>query len=165
MQLRSEEMELHSGITFEHLISAKKSNIAKAVDVIIQSIKDGQTDSLDALILAVKGKTLFSELEKELRPFTNNDYLDKLGKGYAKHDTAIEQGATKTEYDYAVCQDPEWNSLDVLNTANKQLQKDRESFLKGIKKPLEIVDTDSGETYTIYPPNKLQSEGLKLTIR
>jgi len=165
MQLRSEEMELHSGIIFEHLIGAKKSNIANAINTIVTHVSDGNEDSLNALILAIKGKALFDGLEKALRPLANKDYLDKLEKNHSKHDALIEQSSTKTEYDYTVCQDPDWNALDALNDANKKLQKEREAFLKGLKSPMVVVDEDTGETYKIYPPNKLQSEGLKITIK
>jgi len=159
------ELREQSGVQFEHLLDAKKSNIQTAVSTIKQQIEDGNVDSLKGLILAAKGKLLFTELEKELRPLAENNYLDKLEKGYSANDVGIEQSATKTEYDYTVCNDPEWENLSALNEANGKLQKERETFLKSIKKPFEMVDTDTGETYTIYPPNKLQKQGLKLTIR
>lgn len=165
MQLRQEETELQSGISFEHLLDAKKSNIANAVEAITTHIKDGNSDSLDGLILALKGKALFTDLEKALRPLVSSDYLDKLDKGYKKHSASIEQGATKTEYDYTVCNDIVWNDLSDKVKAIDADKKDRESFLKSLKEPLEIVDTDTGETHTIYPANKLQTEGFKITIQ
>lgn len=165
MQLREQDTELQSGISFEHLLDAKKSNIASAIEVITAHVKDGNSDSLDALILALKGKALFTDLEKSLRPLVNKDYLDKLDKGYSKHDAGIEQGAVKTEYDYTVCKDPEWVSLlSKAEFADKE-KKAREAFLKALTKPLEVVDTETGETYTIYPPNKLQTEGFKITLK
>jgi hypothetical protein len=164
MQVR-QEADTQAGITFEHLTDAKKVNISNAVKAIEQEVANGNVDSLKALILAVKGKALFTDLEKAIRPLTENNYLDKLEKGYSAHDVSIEQSATKTEYDYSVCNDPEWNNLEALNEANAKLQKLRETFLKSLTKKMEVVDTDTGATYTIYPPNKLQKQGLKLTIK
>lgn len=164
LQVR-EDADLQAGVSFEHLLDAKKSNINTAVAAIKGEIANGNFDSLKGLILAAKGKALFTDLEKELRPLAENDYLNKLEKGYAAHDVNIEQAPTKTDYDYSVCNDPEWENLDGVVKANTELKKHREAFLKTLKKPMEIVDRDTGETYTIYPPNKLQKEGLKLTIR
>jgi len=164
LQVR-EEASLQSGVSFEHLLDAKKSNLSNAVLLIKGEVEAGNYDSLRGLILAIKGKTLFTELEKELRPLAENNYLNKLEKGYSAHDTSIEQAATKTDYDYSVCNDPEWNNLEALNEANGKLQKLRETFLKSLTKKMEVVDTDSGETYTIYPPNKLQKQGLKIQLK
>lgn len=164
MQVR-QESDLQSGVSFEHLLDAKKSNLSNAVKAIKEEIEDGNYDSLKGLILALKGKALFTDLESALRPLAENGYLNKLEKGYSIHDAGVEQAATSTKYDYSVCNDPQWESLVSLNKANGELQKEREAFLKAIKTPLEVVDTESGETYTIYPPNKLQKEGLKITLK
>ncbi len=164
MQLRSEETELQSGISFEHLIDAKKANLQNAINTITNEVSSGNYDSLKGLILAIKGKKLFEDLEKSLRPLANADYLDKLEKGYSIHDVKIEQAATKTDYDYSVCKDCIYNGLVAAAEKAKTELKEREDFLKGLKTKLTIVDEDSGEVSTIYPPNKLQSEGLKITL-
>lgn len=165
LQLRSDESELQQGISFEHLIDAKKSNIANAVTAITSEIEAGNYDSLKGLILAVKGKALFTDLEAALRPLANNSYLDKIEKGYSLHDVSVDQAATKTEYDYSVCNCNEWKLLSELAVNSKKALKEREDFLKALKKPLTTVDEETGEVTTINPPNKLQSEGLKLTIK
>ncbi len=164
MQLRSEETELQSGISFEHLIDAKKSNLANAVQTITDEVANGNYDSLKGLVLSLKGKALFTDLEKALRSLANKDYLDKLEKGYSIHDVKVEQAATKTEYDYTVCKDCIYDGLVTAAEKAKTELKEREDFLKGLKTKLTIVDEDSGEVSTIFPPNKLQSEGLKITL-
>lgn len=165
MQLRSEETELQQGISFEHLIDAKKVNLANAITAITNEVSAGNYDSLKGLILALKGKALFTDLEKSLRPLANNDYLDKLEKGYSIHDVKIEQSPTKTEYDYSVCKDEVYNQLVAELDKLKLTVKEREEFLKAIKVKLTVVDEDTGEVSTIYAPNKIQSEGLKVTIK
>lgn len=97
--MRQQEVAATSGISFEHLLDAKKSNLNNAIDLIKQNILEGNYDSLKGLILAAKGKLLFSDLEKELRPIAEKDYLDKLEKNYSAHDVNIDQTPTKTEHD------------------------------------------------------------------
>lgn len=160
-----EESSAMAGVSFEHLIDAKKSNIKNAVETIRNAVKNGDYDSLKGLILAVKGKIFFSDLEKELRPLAENDNLYKLEKNYSIHDTSIEQAATKTDYDFDNCNDNEYNELVEKIGVLTILKKQREEFLKSLIKAIEMVDTKTGETFTINPPIKLQKQGLKLTIK
>lgn len=163
MQLRESEAAL-SGISFEHLIDAKKSNLTHAVELITKSISDGEYDSLKGLILAVKGKTFFTDLEKSLRPLAEANYLYKLEKNYSIHDVKVDQAPTKTEYDYSVCGDPVYDRLATNMALSKADLTARQDLLKTLTKPMEMIDEETGESFRCMPPNKLQSEGLKLTI-
>jgi hypothetical protein len=49
--------------------------------------------------------------------------------------------------------------------ALKSTLKDRETFLKSIKAPMQMIDENSGEVYTIYPPKKTSSTTLKVTFK
>lgn len=163
MQLRESETAL-SGISFEHLIDTKKSNLTHAVEVITKAITGGEYDSLKGLILAVKGKTFFTDLEKALRPLAEKNYLDKLEKDYSLHNVKIDQAPTKTEYDYEVCGDPVYERLANNFALSKADLTARQDLLKALTKPMEMIDEETGESFRCMPPNKLQSDGLKLTI-
>jgi hypothetical protein len=164
MAVREYETAL-SGISFEHLIDAKKSNLTHAVEVITKAITDGEYDSLKGLILAVKGKTFFTDLEKALRPLAENNYLNKLEKNYSLHDVKIDQAATKTEYDFEVCSSPIYERLAVNFATAKADFDAHKDLLKTLTKPMEMIDEETGESFRCMPPNKLQSDGLKLSIR
>jgi len=165
MQLLEEDSQLQQGISFEHLIDAKKSNINNAIEAINNEVSAGNYDSLKGLILALKGKLLFTDLEKALRPLAESDYLNKIEKGYTLHDVTIGQAPTKTTYDYSVCKDGVYDQLLLTSEKADADLKERQEFLKAIKGKLTVVDEDSGEVSTIYAPNKLQSDGLKCTIK
>jgi hypothetical protein len=47
--------------------------------------------------------------------------------------------------------------------ALKEKIKERETFLKSLKAPLEVVNTDTGETTTIVPPVKKSTSTFKFT--
>ena len=68
-------------------------------------------------------------------------------------------------YDFAVCQDPVWESLNAQLDTLKQQIKDREGFLKSLKKMEVIVDQDTGETVEVKPPIKTQGETLAITFK
>jgi hypothetical protein len=69
------------------------------------------------------------------------------------------------KYDYSGCNDLEYNMLNNQLEAIKSTLKDRETFLKSIKEPLQMIDENSGEVYTIYPPKKTSTTTLKVTFK
>lgn len=73
--------------------------------------------------------------------------------------------ATRTEYDYSACGDPQWNrQKEIVDAATKQL-KSMEATLKTYTQPKTIVDEGTGEIATVQPPLKRQSMGLKVSIK
>jgi hypothetical protein len=69
------------------------------------------------------------------------------------------------KYDYSDCNDLEYNTLTIQIEALKSTLKDRETFLKAIKQPIQMIDETSGECYTIYPPKKTSTTTLKVTFK
>jgi hypothetical protein len=69
------------------------------------------------------------------------------------------------KYDYSECNDLEYNTLTTQIEALKSTLKDRETFLKAIKAPMQMIDENSGEVYTINPPKKTSSTTLKVTFK
>jgi hypothetical protein len=69
------------------------------------------------------------------------------------------------KYDYSECNDLEYNTLTTQLEALKSTLKDRETFLKAIKAPMQMIDENSGEVYTINPPKKTSSTTLKVTFK
>lgn len=153
-----------TGLSFElsNLISIDKATIRQKVDAVSMSIQEGWTDPLDALIVAKKGKEFFDALEKNVRPYAE---AKPIGKGLVKYSTEISEAMTGVKYDYSHCDDSEWALLSLANEQAKAKLTERENFLKGVTKDMEIVDTDTGETYTIHPPVKSGKLGLKLEIK
>lgn len=165
MELREESTAVQNGISFEHLIDAKKVNLKRAIDTITNEVSEGNYDSLKGLILALKGKVFFTDLEKSLRPLAENDYLNRIEKGYSVHDTEVDQAATKTDYDYHICGDPVYERLVLQADKAKSDLDARTSLLKTLTKPMEMIDEETGESFRCLPPNKLQKQGLKITLR
>jgi len=69
------------------------------------------------------------------------------------------------KYDYSDCNDLEYNTLTIQIEALKSTLKERETFLKAIKQPIQMIDETSGECYTIYPPKKTSTTTLKVTFK
>lgn len=144
------------------LLSLNKSDIKTLAKSAVLSVTDGWLDPLDALITIRKTKEFLDAMEEDIKPIANDQ---TISKGYSKYNVDIAQEMLGVKYDYSECNDEEWNKLnDEMKALKKKITK-RETFLKSIEGSLEVVDTVTGETHTIYPPIKSGALGLKLTVK
>lgn len=153
-----------SGLNLEldNFINFSKDNIKNAANLAVKSIEDGECDAVDALIFTKKGSELFKELDSKIRPIAESK---SIGVEFQKFGVKITEGMTGVRYDFTVCNDNEWQSLKHASDNIDKALKDREAFLKVLTKPLEIVDTETGETSTINPPVKSGKLGFTLTVK
>lgn len=153
----AQELELKT----EGLLKLSKSEIADKVKNAIQLVKNGEADKIDAYIYAKKGLELFTSLSKGLKPLADGVTLNK---GYTRFNTAFEEKMQGVSFDFSECGDLLYNDM-VQRQAELTLEiSQREDFLKSIVKPMELLDTDTGETYTVQPPIKKGKLGYTVKI-
>lgn len=143
-------------------INKSKDGIKDMANKAYLSVMDGDADPIDALIFIKKGSELFKELDSKIRPVAEGK---QIGVDYQKFGVKITEGMTGVKYDFSTCNDQEFDTLNEVFEAAKEALDARKEFLKAITKPLELVDTDTGETYTIHPPVKSGKLGFTLTIK
>jgi hypothetical protein len=107
----------------------------------------------------------FEDIKNNIKTNINTEADKYPGVTFNYKGVELAKGDVHTSYDYAVCGDTVYERLKVdADTANAKL-KERESFLKGIKSPLIVVDELTGEVVTIQPPLKKSTPGVKFFIR
>lgn len=142
------------------LLDLNKGYIAQYTEQARSNLSEGWTDPLKLFITAKKGQELFSQLEKVIRPYAEQE--TRLGKGevYKKYGCEVIEKETGVSYDFTACDDEEWSDLDAQIKALDAKKKDREKFLKTITKP--IFDENGVQ---IKPPVKKGKIGLAVTIK
>lgn len=133
------------------LLTMNKSDISELISEKIEAISEGWLDPVDVYIFTKKLEYLTKTLNDAVK-----DKVDSstFGKDYVKYDVELSEGMTGVKYDFSKCGDREWQELSSeAEQADKKL-KERQEFLKSVTKPMELVNTDSGETYTVMPPVK-----------
>lgn len=71
-----------------------------------------------------------------------------------------------TKYDFTMCNDAEIDSLLTQENDLKEKIKSRQDFLKTVPiSGLQIVDKDTGEVNTIYPPSKSSTTSLSVSLK
>lgn len=141
-----------------------KQQCADFVQKLISEVDAGTVNPLDLHIKLVAIEKALGEVKKAISDGVLRE-AEKYGqKTFAHQSAEITVCAVKTEYDYKVSKDSEWERLDSEINDLTDRKKEREKFLKSLGKPMTLVNEESGEIDTIYPPLKIQKDGIRVTL-
>lgn len=145
------------------------ANTSTEIDVfsdgIIKSVDEGEMNPLHVLIQLRAMEKASDRILKAIKENMLNEADKYPGTSFEFMGNKIEKAELGTKYDYSKCNHPKWNELTAeINELKKELLE-TESFLKAIKSPLEIFNSETGETSIITVPIKTSTYGLKVTIR
>ena len=143
-QLATEE----TGLSFElsNLMTSNKAFRTDLAQRVVQDVKDGIIDPLEAFIYANKGQEVFDAIVTNIRPIIAGKQIQK--GGIKMYDAEIIEKKSSDKYSFDVCNDSEWDKLNAQLTDIKAKMKERETFLKTLKEPMATMD---GEI--INPPS------------
>jgi choline kinase len=139
-QIETFAYSLEQGLNNGQIVASDLLRFQKAMEKVFEKIKP----------------TLIENALNEISQYEKNSVI----KG--SEFSIVEAGV---KYDYSNCNDIEYNTLNTQLEAIKSTLKDRETFLKSIKEPMQMIDENSGEVYTICPPKKTSSTTLKVTFK
>lgn len=167
MHLREAETQNdEQGLSFEvkSLLHADKATITDLSKHLVDRVATGEVDAYKAYVHVKKINELSGSLEKNLRQYVNSKGIPKTG--LTMYNVAFASKSDADTYDFTVCEDKEWNSMQAKLKTLKEDIKNRETFLKTLKKPKAEIDEDSGEIYTINPPSiTTGAENFSSTIK
>jgi len=132
---------------------------------IINQVKSGEENPLKLLVLL---RALESTAET-IREGIGQEILNEVGKYSEKtfeaYGARIERAEVGTSYDYANCGDPEWEQFSVAEKTAAANRKDRETFLRSLREPMDVLQRETGELVTIRPPLKRSKSGVKVFLK
>lgn len=147
------------------MLATTQTEIDRFSDGLIQSVKDGEVNPLEILVML----RAFDKVSKRVLSEIDENYLKEADKYPEKKfelfGASIEKAEVGTSYDYTVCCDPIFEERESSMNAAKTLLDERKEFLKGLKEPMTMIHEPTGEVITIRPPAKKSTSGLKVTIR
>jgi hypothetical protein len=129
-----------------------------------QGLNNGQIIASDLLRFQKAMEKVFEKIKPTLIENALNE-ISKFEKNAVIKGSEFSIVEAGVKYDYSECNDIEYNMLTIQIEALKSTLKDRETFLKAIKAPMQMIDENSGEVYTICPPKKTSSTTLKVTFK
>jgi hypothetical protein len=147
------------------LLNADKAALERFANTIIQDVKEGRENPLEIQLLIKKYEFVLNEIKENIKVNVNTE-VAKYGERPFEYGSAqMHYTPTRTEYDFEVCNDPDWEqyNADVISATGSK--KGREEFLKALKEPITMIHHVTGEVVTVTPPQKKQSMGLKVTLK
>lgn len=142
------------------LLNLKKGEILELASEILQQVNDGILDDVDAKIFAKKGLTFFEALNDGL----GGKVELPQEKDYKKHGCTMRMQDTGVRYDYSACGHPVIDEVNQFISEHQASVKIAENVLKSLKSEQEIVDEETGETFTVKPPIRTSSRSVIITF-
>jgi hypothetical protein len=92
---------------------------------------------------------------------------EKMGqKSFEFHNAKFEIKETGVKYDFSKCGDVVWETLDSAGSTISDQIKEREKFLKTVpQKGMTVVNDQTGEVETIFPPSKSSTTSVAVTLK
>lgn len=143
------------------ILSLNKDSISSLINQVCHSITEGNEDPVKALVMGKKLDELSKQYNEKVRQLVSGRIRLQKGESYIKYDVEITEEETGVRYDYSKCNDAEWNQLTEQIEPLLAQRKQREEFLKTIRK--EFVDEETGEI--IQPPIRSGKLGYKLSLK
>lgn len=142
-----------------------KADINLAVHDIKEKLENGEIDPL-LLLQHFKAVDKIQEQIKEQLTKAAVDMADKYPeKILLLYGAEFKKAEFGTVYDFKNCKDPIWNELKENFDMAGEVLKKRQEFLKAINGSETIVDQNSGEIVTIYPPSKKSTASVSCSIK
>lgn len=153
---KSTTMEL---IKLEPTTNAKEIGRAM-VESICHDVAEGNINPLKQLIVLKSLENAIDEIRQNILD-QGIEEVRKYGKETDMNGYKISIINAGAKYDYSNCNHPVYNELSKKAAEIKAELTEIEKFLKSLKAPLDMLDKETGEIYTIYPPVYSSKETLK----
>lgn len=141
---------------------------------VIDKMRDAEVDPLRVHTNVKKMENIIEMLtDRKKYPGTAIDYqnlileaAEKYGKKFSFQNAEFSIKEVGTAYDFSKCNDPEINALLAEQENVKKLVDARKEFLKTIPSAgIELLDRETAEAYTIYPPAKSSTTSVAVSLK
>lgn len=145
------------------LAPSTKEQITIFANQIIDSVESGKENALKIHTQIIALEKALAAVKEAIRESVLSEAEKHNQKSFSFNGFKVEIKNLGVKYDFSQCNDPVMNLLISSIEEYKEQQKERSEFLKAIKNKETIVDTDTGEVITIYPPVKTSTTGIAVT--
>jgi len=147
------------------LLNAEKKSLEQFANSIIQDVKEGRSNPLEIQILIKKYEYVLNEIKENIKVNVNIETVKYGEKPFEYGGATCHYTPTRTEYNFESCGDSTWLTLDREIKELSEKRKQRENYLKSLTETMTVVNSESGEIETVYPAQKSQTYGLKVTLK
>lgn len=155
----------NSAVGMLRLMPSKASEVATFVRQVVNSVKNGDANALEVLVMLRAVELAAEEIREEIQENILNEADRFSEKVIERYGSRIEKCEVGTKYIYETSKDWEWEQMDSeLRTLQHKI-KEREKFLRSLTSPMTLVIESTGEVVQINPPVKKSKSGVKVYIK
>jgi uncharacterized protein YdcH (DUF465 family) len=139
-----------------------------ALEDIVSNIINPVIEGFDSAVEVATSLDFIIKVCEQAKATIKPEILSELSKAPERKEYngyKVEASEAGVRYDFSNCNDPVLHDLLDQKEKLDGSIKDRETFLKSIKTHETIVDSDTGNVVTIYPPVKKSSTVPKFTLK
>ena len=152
-------------ITWLDAPGLSKGQNTSLAEAIIRKVEQGEVNPLTAFLQIKSIEDVCKKAKGGINQWSLEEAQKHGSRSFDYQGAKVEISELGTKYDFSNCGDVIWESLNQQVESLKDQLNDRETFLKTIKEPIEIVNPEGGEIYKVHAPVKRSTTGLKITLR
>ena len=141
-----------------------KQQIENFAQQLEQGLESGNIVASELLRFQKALEKVFDKIKPTLIDCAINE-IEKYEKNAIIKNTEFSIVEAGVKYDYTDCNDHVLNNLMLDIDYLKGKIKSRESMLKSLTEPMQIIDEATGEISTIYGPKKSSSTTIKVSFK
>lgn len=128
----------------------------------ISSVENGHENALDIYLIVTAAIKSLEQIKDSIKPIAYEE-AEKYGTKFERNSAVVNLRQT-SKYFYDKTGDLEYEA--IVNNFNrfKKDKSDKEKQLKTLTKPMDVIDQETGEVYTIYPPAKSSTDTLVISF-
>ena len=146
------------------LMPENKQQIENFAQQLEQGLESGNIVASELLRFQKAMEKVFDKIKPTLIDCAINE-IEKYEKNAIIKNTEFSIVEAGIKYDYTDCNDYILNNLMLDMDYLKGKIKSRESMLKALTEPMQIIDEVTGEVSTIYGPKKSSSTTIKVSFK
>jgi len=147
------------------LFDADKQALLSFAANIVNSVIDGNENALKVQVLVKKQEFVLEKIKEGIKESLKTEAAKYGEKEFDYAGTKCHYTPTATSYDFEQCNDPEYVKLMLDFEYAKSKLEQRKEWLKAMGGPEHLLDQETGETFTVYPPIKKQAMGVKVSLK
>lgn len=153
-------------ITAQSVISlcpSTKEQIEIFANQLIDDVEQGVTNPLALHIRLTLIEKSFDKVKDAIKKQVVAEAEKHNQKSFDHMGCKIEVKEMGVKYDYSGCNDAEWNRMKFRFDVYEKAIKNRQEFLKALKKKETLVNEETGEIIEIFPPIKTSTTSIAVT--
>ncbi len=147
------------------LFSTSKDGITLFASKVINEVEAGNADPLRVQIFCKTLEEVAEKIKAGIKDSAKREAAKYGDKPFMHAGAELHLTSTFTQYDYSGCGDAVWLRCHQDEKVNAEARKERESFLRALREPMEVLDGNTGEVAILRPPVKKTTEGVKVQIK